>query len=161
MPVLNARFAVESQAPDGRTVTLSPQASLVQRGPCVQVSLGIAQTFAAQLAEQGIALPAPVTGYALIDTGASNTCVDEDIAQQLGLPVVDVVHIASASHALSEQNVYPLNIEFVGFPATVDAPHAIGAPLASQGLVALIGRDLLQRFTLFYNGLTGQITLSV
>jgi hypothetical protein len=38
---------------------------------------------------------------------------------------------------------------------------AIGAPLAAQGIVALIGRDVLQHCTLHYNGFTGEITLAI
>ena len=37
----------------------------------------------------------------------------------------------------------------------------MGAALKEQGLLLLIGRDLLAHCTLFYNGPTGQITLSL
>jgi hypothetical protein len=37
----------------------------------------------------------------------------------------------------------------------------MGAALKEMGLLLLIGRDLLQYCTLFYNGATGQITLSI
>jgi len=43
----------------------------------------------------------------------------------------------------------------------VDAPRAVGAALKAQGIVALIGRDVLQHCTLYYNGPAGQITLSI
>ncbi len=38
---------------------------------------------------------------------------------------------------------------------------AIAAPLAAQGLIALIGRDLLQHCTLIYTGSLGQISLCI
>jgi predicted aspartyl protease len=98
---------------------------------------------------------------ALIDTGASSTCIDEQAAQQLQLPVVNVVNVASASHSSTPQNVYPIQIEVAGLPISIEAPNAIGAALSAQGLLALIGRDVLQHCTLFYNGLTGEITLSI
>jgi hypothetical protein len=44
---------------------------------------------------------------------------------------------------------------------TFNAPMSIGAPLAAQGLIALIGRDLLQHCTLIYNGHLGQISLCI
>jgi len=104
-------------------------------------------------------LPQPVPGLALIDTGATSTCIDEDVAKQLNLPVVDVVTIASAFHAETNQNVYPALIEVVGI--AIKALRAIGVPLAVQGLQVLIGRDLLQHCTLFSNGVTGSFTLSI
>ncbi len=44
---------------------------------------------------------------------------------------------------------------------TLNAPRAMGAALASQGLLVLIGRDVLQNCNLFYNGPAGQFTLSL
>lgn len=161
MPILHVQFAGEAPQPDGTSVPIPPGIVLAQRGPCVEVSISVAQVVAQQLAQSGQPIPAPVSGLALIDTGASVTCVDDSIAQQIGAPVVDVVQIASASHAATQQNVYPLSMQFVGFPINVDAPRAVGAPLLAQGIAALIGRDVLQHTTFFYNGSTGQITLAV
>jgi len=127
----------------------------------VKVTIGLAQSIASQLLQQGQTLPSPVSGIALIDTGASTTCVDDSVAQQMQLPVVNVVNIASASHASTKQNVYPIQIEVIGLPISIETPNAIGAALGAQGLIALIGRDVLQHCTLFYNGITGSFTLSI
>jgi len=134
---------------------------LAQRGPVVQVTVSVEQHIAQQLLQQGQALPTPESGLALIDTGATGTCIDEEAAQRLRLPVVDVATIASASHSAAQQNVYPIQIEVTGLPITINAPRAVGAPLAVQGLLVLIGRDVLQHCTLFYNGITGSFTLSI
>jgi predicted aspartyl protease len=133
----------------------------MQRGPIVQVTIGMEQNIAQQLVSQGTQLPQPVSGVALIDTGATSTCIDDDIAKQLNLPVIDVVSIASASHANSMQNVYPALIEVLGINIKFNALRAIGVPLANQGIQVLIGRDLLQVCTLFYNGMIGSFTLSI
>ena len=98
---------------------------------------------------------------ALIDTCATTTCIDEEAARQLKLPVVNVVTVASASHSSTQHNVYPIQISIAGLPITINAPGAIGAPLAAQGHLLLIGRDVLQHCALFYNGLTGKFTLSI
>lgn len=45
--------------------------------------------------------------------------------------------------------------------SAIDVPYALGANLDSQGLVALMGRDLLQVAVLVYNGTDGSIALSV
>jgi predicted aspartyl protease len=121
----------------------------------------LAQSIANQLLQQRKAIPKPISGIALIDTGATSTCIDDVAAQQLKLSVVNVVTVASASHASTPQNVYPIQVEVVGLPISIEAPSAIGAALAPQGLLALIRRDVLQHCALFYNGVTGEITLSI
>ena len=161
MPVLHAQIRAQGRAADGSTVDLPPAVGLIQKGPVVQVSINIEQNVARQLLQQGISLPSPISGQALIDTGATSTCVDDAAAQQLNLPVVDVATIASASHATTQQNVYPVTIEVVGLPITINAPRAIGVNLAPQGLMVLVGRDLLQHATFFYNGVDGSFTLSI
>ncbi len=88
------------------------------------------------------------------------TCIDDAIAQQLGLPVIDVVQMTSASHANTQQNVYPAKITLMN-GINIDVPRAIGAALQAQNIIALIGRDFLQHCTIFYNGLTDAITLSL
>ncbi len=161
MPILHIQFSGQATTPQGQLVQVPPAIILLRQGPCVQVSIGLAQSIANQLLQQGKTLPKPISGTALIDTGATSTCIDDAAAQRLRLPVVNVVRVASASHASTEQNVYPIQIEVVGLPISIEAPGAIGAALAPQGLLALIGRDVLQHCTLFYNGITGEITLSV
>lgn len=161
MPILNVQLAGESQRPDGSKIAIPPQAALLQRGPVVQVSVTVGQALAQQVLQKGGTVPPPVTGLALIDTGATSTCVDEEAAQRLPLPATDVVTVASASHPATQQNVYPIQIEVVGLPIAVNAPRAIGAPLKAQGILLLIGRDVLQHTVLIYNGPTGAFTLSI
>jgi len=111
------------------------------------------------LLSQGKVVPTPKTGWALIDTGASNTCVDEQAAKELGLPVIDVGTMLSATHERVPCNIYPVQ---VATPiVSLNSPRTMGAALAAQGLLVLIGRDVLQRCNLFYNGPIGQFTLSL
>jgi hypothetical protein len=99
MPILHTQLTGQGQTPDGKSIAIPPAIALTQRGPIIQVTIGVEQNIAQQLLSQGMPLPQPVPGLALIDTGATSTCIDEDVAKQLNLPVVDVVTIASASHA--------------------------------------------------------------
>lgn len=161
MPILHVQYDGQVQGTDGTVVKIPPASVLSQRGPLVQVVLSIGKLFSEQLAQQSLELPTPVSGNGLIDTGASTTCIDDSIAQQMGLPPIDVVMMASASHSSTRQNVYPVQMEIVGSPVRVEIPKAIGASLTGQGIIALIGRDYLQHCTLHYNGLTGAITLSI
>lgn len=161
MPILHTQFSGQGKTQQGQIVQISHSIALQKQGPCIQVTIGLAQSIASQLLQQGQSLPKPISGIALIDTGASSTCIDDEAARQLSLPVVNVVNVASASHASTPQNVYPIQIEVVGLPISIEAPSAIGAALSPQGLIALIGRDVLTHCTLFYNGITGEITLSI
>jgi len=161
MPILHTQLNGMGTGPNGQSVQVPPPPLLVQRGPCVQVSISIAQSMSQQLIQQGASLPVPVSGLALIDTGASSTCIDDAIAEQLGVPAIDVVTMHSASHAGHPANIYPVRFEVNGLPISLDVPRAMGAALASQGLAMLIGRDVLQFCTLFYNGMSGAFTLSI
>jgi len=161
MPILHTQLTAQGQTANGKPISLPPAIALMQRGPIVQVTIGVEQNIAQQLVSQGTPLPQPVPGVALIDTGATSTCIDDAIAKQLNLPVVDVVSIASASHVETKQSVYPALIEVVGIAIKFNALRAIGVPLANQGIQVLIGRDLLQHCTLFYNGMIGSFTLSI
>ncbi len=161
MPIFHTQYSGQRTAPDGNSISLPPSVVLQTRGPVVQVTVGVADVVAHQLAAAGQNVPQPIAGQALIDTGASVTCIDDQIAQQLQLPVIDVAQMTSASHAAIPVNIYPAVIEFVGFGMRLNIGRAMGANLAPQGIVALLGRDLLQVCTLHYNGPTGQITLAV
>ncbi len=107
---------------------LAPRIGLIQEGPCVRVLIGLAQSFLSQLSKDRQSVPSSVPGMALIDTGASTTCIDDLLAQSLGLPVIDVAKIVSASHADTEVSVYPIQIEIVGL-GKVDVPSAF-APVS-------------------------------
>ncbi len=59
------------------------------------------------------------------------------------------------------QQQYPARIQFPGTPLpAITFTFVIGANLTGQGLMALIGRDVLQHFVIVYNGPIGQIILS-
>jgi predicted aspartyl protease len=159
MPILHTQFAGQSKDPQGQIIQIDPRAVLQQRGPVVQVTVTLATSFAQGLQQANQPVPAPISGWALIDTGASNSCIDDAQAQQMGLPVIDVCNMTSATHENTQQNVYPIRIEFVGVPIAVDSGRTIGANLAPQQLLMLIGRDVLQHCTFTYNGLAGCITI--
>jgi predicted aspartyl protease len=159
MPILHSQLAAQAKSPDGKTVNVHPSIALQMRGPILQVTVTIEENAGKALLGQGKPVPTPKTGLALIDTGASNTCIDEQAAKELGLPVIDVGFMLSATHEKVPCNIYPvlINTQIMNF----NSPRTMGAALAAQGLMVLIGRDVLQRGTLFYNGPTGQFTFSL
>jgi predicted aspartyl protease len=159
MPIFHIQLAGQAKTPDGKILPVPPALVLQQRGPVIQVTITIEQNMGKALAQQGKAIGTR-QGFALIDTGASQTAVDEQVAKDLGLPIVDVGKMTSASHEKHPCNLYPVQVS-IPPNLTFQSPRAMGALLAPQGLVAIIGRDVLQHCLLVYNGGTGQITLSI
>ncbi len=159
MPILHAQILGQAPDPSGQMVPVLPSQAIQQKGPVVQVTIGPLQQLVQQWTQQGISVPASITGEALIDTGASVTCIDDAVAQQLGLPVIDVMQMVSASHT-TQQNVYPVSIT-IATNLRFDLSRVMGANLQPQGLAVLIGRDLLSICTLHYNGTSGEFTLAL
>ena len=137
-----------------------PTLNGVLGGPIIQVSISVAPVVAQTILSAGGTVPPPVNGIGLIDTGASGTCVDDDVALGLNLPVTGTATMASASHAGSQRNLYPIQLEVVGWPIKWHTNRAMGASLNAQGLIALIGRDMLRACVLVYNGTAGTFSLS-
>ena len=102
MPTLNFRAETTDQA--GQTV--AAPAGLTQSGPLVPTTLMVSDSHRQLLATQGKPVPEAIHGLALIDTGASNTCVDQQAARKAGLPVIDLALMTSASHAKHDVPVF-------------------------------------------------------
>ena len=97
---------------------------------------------------------------ALVDTGASVSCIDSGLAMELNLPVVDRGDIAGA-HGSGAVDFHLAQIYVPSLRWTVFGQFA-GVHLIAGGQphYALIGRDFLQDFTMTYEGRTGVVTLS-
>ncbi len=138
---------------------LSPTA-LQGRGPVLSVEVSIPIALADSLTKEGKALSSPQVGFALFDTGASNTCVDRDVVAALGIPSIGIQRVYTPQ-GNDDQYKYPARISFPGTPLPpVDFGSVYGASLKSQGIIALIGRDLLTHFVFTYNGPGGFITVA-
>jgi hypothetical protein len=97
MPIYNTWVVCRRIDAHGNEVELPAQAGLCALGPVFEVVISVPVTRAEQLKRAGQSVPAAVTGNAIIDTGASFTAIDAAVATQLGLPVVDVQTMHSAS----------------------------------------------------------------
>ena len=105
-------------------------------------------------------LPAPHAGLALIDTGASITAVEESVLQGLGLSATSAIQIEVPGGS-ARRPLYDCDITLPGTPIpTLPFNSVVGMGLARLGFSALIGRDLLRRFQLVYNGAEGFWTLA-
>jgi len=161
VPVLNCRVSATRQAADDEQVGVSPAIALHEIGPRIQVMLLPLEAHRRALEESGKPLPQPVIGDALLDTGASVTCVDKVAANRANLAMVDSGPITSATHDREVVPIFAGRIEVPGPALSFESHTAYGANLAPQGLVALIGRDVLSNCVLIYNGPDGSFTLSL
>lgn len=133
---------------------------LAAGGPLVPVTLTLKEEISRAYAEHGGNLPEPVAGFAMIDTGATRTCFDEASARKAGFPITGIAPMTSATHANHEVPVFSGRIVMGSF--NIDVVGGLGANLAAfDGLVALIGRDLLKDALFTYNGPGGSIALAI
>ncbi len=158
MPILNIDIRAEAQTADGKQPP-APE-MLAARGPLVPVTLTLTEETSRAYAERGGNLPEPVSGFAMIDTGAERTCFDEASARKAGLPVTGSAPMTSATHANHEVPVFSGRIIVMG-SFNIDVVRGLGPNLAAFGLVALIGRDLLKDALLTWNGPVGSIALAI
>ena len=133
---------------------------LMNRGPSLSVEISVHEEFAATLERDGIDIPQPQTGFALIDTGASISAIDLTVVGALGLIPVGIIPVSTPS-GQEDQLLYPCRIEFPGTPiGSLNFNRVTGSKLMEFGITTLIGRDLLRHFLLVYNGVEGSWTLA-
>jgi len=132
---------------------------LVSYGPTLLVDIGFDPNF--QPPPNPNVPVAGITGiHALVDTGATESCIDSLLATQLNLPIVDR-RMISGVHGQQEINMHLAQVHIPSLGFTIYGAFA-GVHLTAGGQPhrALIGRTFLQRFTMTYNGPTGAVTLS-
>ncbi len=150
MPEINCGFSDSSQA--------SGSELLAAYGPTLPVYVG----FDIRFWEGNVPepeLPSRILP-ALVDTGASHSCIDSEIARDLGLPVVDQATVGGVGGALNVDVFWAqlyapeLRVDFSGQVAGVHLNQG------EQPHLVLIGRDFLQRFTMVYEGRTGAVRIT-
>lgn len=103
---------------------------------------------------------------AMVDTGASCTCVDPAIIQSLGLsPTGSTLMFTPSTGAqghITDQFDASLQIYRTTEEPPLEIPviAVVASDLRAQGIDALIGRDVLQHCLLSYNGQEGFFTLA-
>jgi len=136
--------------PGVQAPALSP-APLMQIGPIMAVLIEIPPALSQQLASQNQPIPPPVTGVALIDTGATLSGVHSPVLAQLGVATVGLANVGTAG-GQQQQNVYPIRIVMSQLNLGLDYNQVLGVDLSGTGYIALLGRDVLQRMILVYDG---------
>lgn len=148
--------------PDGnnRIGTADSANRLARQGPLLPVTISPTPQFLAVLQNLGRTPPTPISGQALIDTGANLCTIDEQIVTALGIPPFGSAPIATPA-GVSNHQTYPAALSFPGTTLpNLSFNDFVGTDIQNQGIIAIIGRNVLRFFILSYNGPGGHITLA-
>lgn len=137
-------------------------------GPRLNALITVTNQRGQALKDAGLTVPSAVPVVAMVDTGASSTCVDPSVLNQLGLsPTGSVpVHTPSSGATPAMKDQFDFGLVIPGAdrshaPLILGAIPVLSAELvATQGFEVLIGRDILQNCVLVYNGYAQFFTLA-
>jgi predicted aspartyl protease len=112
-------------------------------------------------------VPNDVQIQGLVDTGASNTCVDPFVLNQLGLTPTGTTMVNSPTTGAQPVPADTYDVSLTIYAAGNQPPlvhHTIpvlvAELLAAQGIHALIGRDILRGCLLTYDGANGLFSMA-
>jgi hypothetical protein len=138
---------------------------LFDAGPLINVVISLPKALETAYTQQNNPLPQPLSGIALIDTGAKKTCVQDSIMQKLKVSTIGQVTSNTANGA-RQCNLYPAHFSFPSAHIEIDFTSVVevnltGQTFNGQQIIALIGRDVLANCVFIYNGALGMYTLSM
>ncbi|MFI5364365.1 MAG: retroviral-like aspartic protease family protein [Candidatus Binatia bacterium] len=152
MPIIECGFP---NVPD-------PVTTLSAIGPTVLVDIGFDPAMFAQGLPPALGTPALPTAIpavqvlALLDTGAQQSCIDEVLAQQLGLPLIDQQQMSGVGGP-TIFNVYLAHINIPGLVVQYGRFTGVHLQAGGQYHRALIGRTLLNDALVVYDGRSGSV----
>lgn len=129
-------------------------------GPVIEVIISLPRDLIQVLKQQNGKIPSSIRAMAMIDTGATYCVVNPEIIRHLKLNPIDSIY----ANTTSSVNVKCFRYKAaINFPAdfAVETSNIIEMPLKNQHIQCLIGRDVLKRGVLIYNGYTETVTFSV
>ena len=162
MPTFEVNYGGEgTERKTGKRVRVPPPEALRQLGPAFSVTVSITELERNKRAEFGGETPQPVSGLALIDTGSTVTAVDDKVCAKLKLSPTGVIQLQHAGGGTREAPCYPLQVLFPGTPLPpLTASRIASVDLGNAPYLLLIGRDLLRRLRMVYNGPMGRIEIT-
>lgn len=161
MPIINSQSFVTT-ADNKQTISPVP---LAQDGAFLEILVSIPQALTEFYSKENIPIPAPISGYALIDTGASKSCVHGSIMKELHVSPIGVATSHTAAGAVPHA-LYPAHFTFPAAKIEIDFASVVGVNLSGQQIatkpiIALIGRDVLAMGIFVYNGSFGTFSFAI
>jgi hypothetical protein len=165
------RWTVRYEYPDWRSLSIV--------GPVCHVNWCVSDQHEAALLAKDEQVPKPISGYALIDTGAMHSCLSGPVVTALQLPqagdarhhgahseaalptyeahLILAFQASDGQHAMIEKKGrFAALHQLEEYFEQVQPRDAVGGPHTHLGV---IGRDILQYMTMTYDG-RGALTLS-
>ncbi len=94
----------------------------------------------------------------LVDTGASHSCIDEEIPKKLGLKPIRKQKISTPSCESYEANVYHLRVIVPELNLSYERSFT-GTKSKNQNIHGLLGRDMLKGLVLIYNTIDNSLNI--
>ncbi len=133
-------------------------------GPVVNLGIAVGRSWQSRLAARGIVVPPAMTLRALIDTGSDLSVVHPQVLQQLGVQATGSIRIRrpGAAGGFRPASVYEVQLAIGGLSPRAQwvSTRVVGVAPSTPTVFSLIGRDVLEHCTLFYNGPQFELTLS-
>jgi len=124
-------------------------------GPLIQVGIRVGPNFA----NAGHGGP-PGSYNAMIDPGASNTAISPKVVNDVRPQLVGATPVGRAgAHVVADTFDIQVKFERHLQPGTWYVVEAVQVTPATPGVDVLIGRDLLQKVKLLYDGSAGKLVL--
>lgn len=156
-------FRPDPSNPQNVQIRILPDVSstqLANLGVRLQVEISVDNVTANYFLSQNQQIPQAMKCDALLDTGASCLCIDSSIAQQLKLARKGIAASLTANGP-RQSNLYAVSISFFGGSLRrYDVIRAADVDLSKQPFKCLIGRDIMRRWHVHYNGQTGTVSIA-
>ena len=132
---------------------------LQQEGPFIHIAISNPELELNEFRALGFEYPEPLPLKALIDTGASVTIINPEVAQTQKLRQTGYAQLVAAGssgrypeHAAA---IYFLGTKLKGF----DPIRVVACSIVRQPVSCLIGRDVLRKWHLTYDGRSGRVAI--
>lgn len=135
-------------------------------GPIIEAIVGVSQHRAAALRKAGQLIPEPVEAQALVDTGASITCIDDGVVEALSLKPLGPCALFTGSTRDDGHQSYTYDISLrishpdKSFVVPIMPVAGIQSPTRGRAFSVVIGRNVLNHCAFLYNGVARQILLA-
>jgi hypothetical protein len=138
--------------------------SVNPHGPIIGLAVGVSESRRQYLLNIGKTPPAAVFIRALVDTGASSTHVVDSVIAPLGLTTKGPVPVITASTGsapvLFDEYDVSLTILHPEMGKVFEIVPILACEPLSNDYQAMLGRDILQYCSMFYNGPDGTFSLA-
>jgi hypothetical protein len=126
------------------------------RPPVIDLAVAVTEEQAELQEAEGLPVPLPVIVPALLDTGARESLISQDVADQLGLDRRGIRNVFGVEGNISVSgHLCVVRVFYGGVPTNLLAYSAsvIAVPnLNHLGARMILGRDLLRLCVVIYNG---------